>query len=117
MKKPLTPLLLLLALGAALLFAAPGGAVTAHAARTSTVKLKDDFFAVKHKKLSIGTGTKVRFVWAGYNPHDVHVRGARSHSRLRTTGSYAFTFKKRGTYHVFCSIHAYLGMTMTVVVR
>ncbi len=110
-----TPLLLLVALGAALLFAAPGGAVTGHAARTSTVKVKDDFFAPK--KLTIGKGSKVKFVWAGQNPHDVHVGRSRSHSKLKTKGTFFFTFKHKGTYRVYCSIHSALGMKMTVVVN
>ncbi len=110
-----TPLLLLVALGAALLFAAPGGAVTGHAARTSTVKVKDDFFAPKN--LRIGKGTKVNFVWRGYNPHDVHIGRSRTHSKLKTKGSFSFTFKRKGTYHVYCSIHSALGMKMTVYVN
>ena len=52
---------------------------------------------------------------AGQNPHNVHV--GRHRSKLKTKGSYALSFRRKGTYKVYCSIHRDLGMKMTVVVK
>jgi plastocyanin len=115
MKKTLTLLVSLAALGAVLLASAsPGSAVTAQAARSKITKVgvKDDFF--QPAPVKIRKGGTVRWVWRGFNEHDVHVAGKRSKAKFR--GTFSHRFLKPGRYHVFCAIHADVGMTMTVVV-
>ncbi len=79
------------------------------------VKVKDDYFAPK--TLTVNKGAKVTWQWAGSLYHNVSVKSGpvkfQSHSQVK--GSYSHTFTRAGTYHLVCTIHP--KMTMTVVVR
>jgi plastocyanin len=111
MKKTLSLLLVLAALGVTLAaVTASGAAPRAHAARTKVVKLVDDAF--KPKRVTIHKGSTIKWVWRGQNQHNVHV--GRHHSGLKVHGSYKHKFTHRGTFRVVCSIHVDLGMTMKV---
>lgn len=94
----------LLALSAAAAFAFSG-----------PVKVKDDYFAPK--TLTVNQGTKVTWQWAGTKYHNVSVKSGpvkfQSHTQVK--GIYTHTFTRAGTYHLVCTIHQ--NMTMTVVVR
>ena len=108
--KKLLGLVLILALAtAAGLVAIPAFAAT------RTVSLKDNFFTPK--SLSIKRGTTVIFRWRGTAPHNVTVTSGpkRFHSRTQTRGSFKATPHTKGTYHIVCTIHA--GMAMTLKVR
>ena len=87
----------------------------AHQAATTTIRLVDNKFRPSHKDLR--RGTTVRFVWAGKNPHNVFVfDGPRSfHSKTQTTGTYSKRLTRKGVYHLGCTIHA--GMLLTIKVR
>jgi plastocyanin len=104
-----------LALAAALL-AGGATAVTSLGARTKRVTVKDDFFSPK--SISIGQGTKVRWVWKGESRHNVAVADGPVVFRARTrrSGHFDHTFSKRGTYRIVCTIHA-PDMRMTVKVK
>jgi len=89
--------------------------VAALASAPRQVKVADDYFGVK--RLTIGKGTKVRWHWAGVLRHNVTVESGPSkfHSRTQVTGSYSHVFTKPGTYHLYCTLHTF--MKMTIVVR
>ncbi len=86
------------------------------ATTTKTVAVKDDFFGPK--KLTISKGSKVKWVWKGKQGHNVTVGSGPSNFRFgtRKTGTKTHTFKKRGTYKIFCTIHA-PDMQMTIKVK
>jgi plastocyanin len=89
--------------------------VVALAAPTRQVKVGDNFFSVK--RLTVGSGARVTWKWAGVLNHNVTVRSgpARFHSRTQAQGSYSHVFTKPGSYSLYCTIHPF--MKMTVVVR
>ena len=86
------------------------------ATTTKTVAVKDDFFGPKN--VTITKGSKVKWVWKGKQGHNVFVSsGPQKFSfGTRKTGTKTHTFKKRGTYKIFCTIHA-PDMHMTIKVK
>ena len=84
---------------------------------TPTQKANVVNFAFKPKKLSIKKGTKVTwsFKSAGIK-HNVTVKSGpvKFHSANKASGTYSFTFKKTGTYHLMCTIHPFMTETVTV---
>jgi plastocyanin len=89
--------------------------VSALASSPSPVKVADNFFSVQH--LVVGKGTRVTWKWTGFLNHNVAVRSGPSkfHSRTQARGSYSHRFTRKGTYHLYCTVHPF--MKMTVVVR
>jgi plastocyanin len=87
----------------------------AGAASTKTVTLKNIRFTPS--AVSTTRGGKVTWVWRdGTIRHDVRFKnGGFKPSRLQSRGSYTLTFKKKGTYRFFCSVHS--EMTGRVTVR
>lgn len=80
----------------------------------SSFSLKDDKFAPT--SMTVSKGTKVTFTWKGKHPHDVHASGAASFkSKIQTSGSYKYTFKKKGTVKLVCDVHP--GMKATIKVK
>jgi plastocyanin len=79
------------------------------------VAVKDDFF--KPKSLTIVKGTKVVWTWRGEGRHNVVVAQGPSEfrSKIKREGTYAHTFKRKGTWQLTCTVHA--GMNMKVVVK
>ena len=79
------------------------------------VKVRDNYFAPK--SLTVNKGTKLTWQWAGTKYHNVSVKSGpvtfQSHTQFK--GSYSHTFTRAGTYHLYCTIHK--TMTMTVVVK
>jgi plastocyanin len=105
-----------LSAAAAVAIAAGITALPATGATTKTVSVKDDFFGPK--KLSIKKGVKVKWVWRGQESHNVATANGPSKFRFnkRRKGSKTYTFKKRGTYNIVCTIHA-PDMHMKIVVK
>lgn len=89
--------------------------VAALASGSKTVQVKDNYFTVK--KLTVSKGTRVTWKWDAFLRHNVAVRSGPSKfkSRTQVRGSFSHTFTKAGTYHLFCTLHTY--MKMTIVVR
>jgi plastocyanin len=111
MKKPIVAVL-----AAAVVAAAAALAVPALAAGTTSVALKDAFFAPK--SLTVQRGTTIRFRWVGLLPHNVTVRKGpqRFHTRIFTHGHvFSFRFTRSGSYLIVCTIHP--GMQMNLRVR
>ena len=87
---------------------AASGSATAEVAKSTTVKLGDDFF--KPTSRSIKKGTRVRFNWTGSDTHNVKLKkgpGKKFKSVETSTKGINFVrkFKKRGTYRIICTIH------------
>ena len=68
------------------------------------VAVKDDLFGPR--KLTIRKGTKVVWTWKGKRRHNVSEANARFRSGTKKKGTFKHTFKKKGTYLIFCTIHA-----------
>lgn len=104
--------LVLLAVTAAILACS---SVAALAASSASVKVGDDWF--KAKTVTVTKGGKVTWNWVGQLDHNVTVMSgpAKFHSRIRASGSWSHVFTKAGTYHLECTLHP--KMKMTVVVK
>jgi plastocyanin len=109
MKKTITAL-------AAVAVATAAAAAPSNGASTTTVSLKDNFFAPK--SLNISKGTTIKWVWKGQALHNVAVaKGpAKFRASTRKKGHFTHTFTKAGTYKIVCTIHA-PDMRMTVTVK
>lgn len=107
----------LAALGLQLMAGAAAAGDRAQAAKTVTVRVKDNFFSPK--SLTVPAGTKVKFKWAGENPHNVVAkrvpRGTKKfRSSTQTSGTYSHTFGKKGGYHIECGVH---GASMSLDIK
>jgi plastocyanin len=98
---------------------APAAAKKHHAAgKTRTVGVYSDYY--DPSKLTIHVGDKVKWAWhaSGFSLHDVYVDSGPTqfHSPTQAAGSFTYTFKKAGTYKLYCTQHE-ADMTMTLTVR
>lgn len=82
---------------------------------TNPVLVKDNYFATK--RVTVNKGAKVTWKWAGYLNHNVSVASGpvKFHSRTQYRGTFSHSFRRAGTYHLYCTLHP--SMKMTVVVR
>jgi plastocyanin len=107
----------LLALVGLALVAAPLAVSTvgvAGAAATRTVTIKNIRYTPS--AVTVARGGKVRWVWRdGSIRHDVRfASGGLKASPLQSKGSYTLTFKKKGTFRFFCSVHSEMKGRVTV---
>lgn len=104
--------LVLLAVTAAIL---AGSSVAALAASSASVKVGNNWF--KANTVTISKGGKVTWTWVGQPYHNVTVRSGpvKFHSRTLAGGTFSHVFTKAGTYHLVCTLHP--NMKMTVVVK
>ena len=88
--------------------------VAALAAGSASVKVGDKWF--KAKTVTISRGGKVTWTWVGKLYHNVTVQSgpAKFHSPIRLHGTWFHVFTKAGTYHLYCSIHPSMKMTVYV---
>jgi plastocyanin len=88
------------------------------AGKTRTIDIESDFY--DPTKLTIHVGDKVKWVWhsSGFALHDVYVDSGptRFNSPTQAAGTFAESFKKAGTYKLYCTQHE-ADMTMTLVVK
>jgi plastocyanin len=113
-----------LAVGAAAALPALSPAAPAHAkkhqakGKTRQVGVQSDFY--DPAKLTVHVGDKVKWVWksTGLALHDIYVDSGPTefNSPTQAAGSYAYTFKKAGTYKLYCTQHEE-DMTMTLIVK
>jgi plastocyanin len=100
---------------AALVAAAPA------VAAPRNVKVGDNFFvrAGDPPTVKVKKGKRVKWNWAGSNPHNVTVESgpATFRSDTMTSGRFTRKLRKTGTYRIICSIHEAGGMRMTLRVR
>jgi plastocyanin len=112
-----TRLALRAAAASVLVAGAAAGAVSAHAAAGRTVVIKGIAYTPATSR--IGAGQSVTWRWRdGSIPHDVTARGSKRFrsSSTRKRGSHTVTFRRRGTYRYYCTVHPG-SMTGTVIVR
>jgi plastocyanin len=105
-------LLALLAITAVL--AGIGAAVAL--ARTKSVGMGDNYFF--SGTVTIKKGSSVHWHWSNtQNLHNVvSKKGVKFHSKTGHSGSFTYTFRKKGTFTIICTKHPSV-MRMTVKVR
>jgi plastocyanin len=88
------------------------------AGKTREVGVRSDYY--DPTKLTIHVGDKVKWVWhaSGFSLHDVYVDSGPTtfNSPTQAAGTFSQTFKKAGTYKLYCTQHE-ADMTMTLIVR
>ena len=86
--------------------------------KTREVGVQTDYY--DPAKLTIHVGDKVKWLWhaSGFALHDVYVDSGPTtfNSPTQAGGTFVKTFKKAGTYKLYCTQHEE-DMTMTLVVR
>ncbi len=88
--------------------------VSALASPPKPVKVADDYFG--KTKLTVNRGTKVTWAWAGVLRHNVTVQKGptKFHSKTQVFGTYSHSFRHKGTYHLYCTIHQFMQMKIVV---
>jgi plastocyanin len=124
MRKLLVLLTAVTALGAMAVPGAGGasGARVRAAAKPKIVSVADkndgntNFYSPKTVK--IRAGAAIKWVWkaGNANSHSVVEQHSRFASAEKPHGTFKHTFKKAGTFRIFCSVHP-TEMTMKVVVK
>jgi plastocyanin len=105
---------------AVLAFVPVSGGASGVSASTKRVSIKDNFFSPR--SVTVSRGGKVVWRWRGEVDHNVRFRkvpsgASKGGSSTKSTGTFARTFKKRGTYRYVCTIHQSLGMKGSVHVE
>ena len=118
------PVLLLLAVAIAVPFAVTPASGSsdpgARASATKRVSVEDDRFSPS--AANVNRGDKVVWRWKGFNDHNVRFRKVPRNvkrpkgSAIQSSGRFARTFKKSGTFRYVCTIHEDIGMKGRVVV-
>jgi plastocyanin len=108
------------ALAAVLAVVPAFGGSTAQSSQTKSVSVRDDAFGPRN--VSIARNGKVVWRWKGENAHNVKFRkvpsgASKRGSNTQSSGRFARTFTKKGTYRYVCTIHEDLGMKGTVSVK
>jgi plastocyanin len=100
---------------------APAASSTKHhkaKGKTREIGVQSDFY--DPGKMTVHIGDKVKWVWhpSGFALHDVYVDSGptKFNSPTQAAGTFAYTFKKAGTYQLYCTQHEE-DMTMTLVVK
>ncbi len=86
--------------------------------RTSAVTVTDSLFI--KDRLTVKKGTTVKWKWENaFQDHNVTVTSGpvKFHSRTQKSGSFSKLLSKPGTYKIVCTIHAAIGMKMTITVK
>jgi plastocyanin len=104
---------------AAVLVVALAAPALASAPPVKHAKLDVDQFLFSPGTMHIKKGTKVVWKWVDGTDqkHNISVRRGpvKFHSRTKASGIFTHIFTKRGTYHLYCTLHPF--MTETVVVK
>jgi plastocyanin len=91
-----------------------GASASVPASPKASVSLGDNFF--KPSSLTVTQGTTVTWTWKGSNTHNVTVVSGpqKFHSTDQASGSYKHTMTKAGTYHIVCTFHPGMDLTLKV---
>jgi plastocyanin len=90
-------------------------AVTALASSTKSASVHN--FSLQPGKLTIRKGTRVSWTWRSSGiRHNVTVKSgpAHFHSRTQGGGTFSHVFNRRGTYHLYCTLHPWMKETVVV---
>jgi plastocyanin len=86
--------------------------------KTREVGIQSDYY--DPSKITVHVGDRIKWVWhaSGFSLHDVVVDTGPTafSSPTQAAGSFAYKFKKAGTYKLYCTQHE-ADMTMTVTVK
>lgn len=86
--------------------------------KTRTVGVYSDYY--NSNRLTVHVGDRVKWVWhaSGLALHDVYVDSGPTqfHSPTQASGEFSESFKKPGTYRLYCTQHEE-DMTMTLIVK
>ena len=104
----------------ALAFALVPAAAGTGASKVKKVSIHDNYYSPA--KLKVKVGTIVKWVWPNDtgDTHDVNLgrrpKGVKPFSSELVAVGYTFKRKltKPGTYHIYCSLHDEMKMTITV---
>jgi len=88
-------------------------------AATKTIKVGDFFFVRNSSRtptVTVHRGTTVKWRFVGRIAHNVTVtRGpVKFHSRTMTRGTFSKRLTRAGTYHLICTIHPNMKLTLRV---
>ena len=96
-------------------------AAPASTATTRTVKVGDNYFVRDGSAptVTVTRNTRVRWTWVGDSVHNVVVSKGpvKFRSKRMTSGTYARTMTRRGTYKIFCEFHGAGDQSMTLRVK
>jgi plastocyanin len=85
------------------------------------IRVGDNYFvrASGVPTVKVDKGTRVKWVFRGDSPHNVKVSSGPVSfgSSNKTSGSFARTMTKKGTYRIYCSVHGADDQSMKLVVR
>jgi plastocyanin len=76
--------------------------------------LSDDFF--NSGKVTVKKGTVLNWKWKTDDDHTVTEINGKFSSKETRKGNYKHTFKKKGTFHVYCVVHPTV-MRQKIVVK
>jgi plastocyanin len=75
-----------------------------------TIKGSNGSYRYKPKKVTIKKGQTVKWLWNSDQDHDVTFDKGNKHSKTAMkVSNYRRTFKKKGTFTYFCSVHGFTG--------
>ena len=104
--------------------AAAGAALAVFAASAPSatrVKVGDNYFVRSSgvPTVTVSKGTRVRWVWAGNDLHNVKVKRGpvKFTSSSKTSGSYSKKLRRRGTYTIVCTVHGGRDQKMKLIVN
>jgi plastocyanin len=91
-------------------------------AATKNVKVGDNYYVHDGGRPAVGIarGSTLKFNWKSSSPHNIVKKsgpGGRINSGVKVRGSWSHTFKRAGTYVLYCTIHGAKDMSMTVNVH
>jgi plastocyanin len=90
-------------------------------AASRSVKIGDNYFVRPSgvPTVTVKKGTKVVWRFQGHSVHTVVVSSgpAKFRSSVKSSGTFAKTLTKKGTYRIFCSIHGAADQSMKLVVK
>jgi plastocyanin len=84
-------------------------------APSRTVTVGNNFF--NPRTMTVKKGTRVIWTWHSFGiEHNVAVRSGpvKFHSRNLGSGSFSRVLSKKGTYHLYCTLHPVMQETITV---
>jgi plastocyanin len=94
---------------------------SASAPSATRVNIGDNYFVRSSgvPKVTVSSGTRVRWVWTGENPHNVKVKRGpvKFESPTKASGRFSKVMRERGRYTIICEVHGGKDQKMKLVVQ
>jgi plastocyanin len=87
------------------------------AAASSTKQASVNPSSLSPGNISVRKGTRVSWTWKSYGiKHNVTVKSGPVHfgSESLRHGTYSHVFNRKGTYHLYCTLHPFMKETVVV---